>query len=75
MNISSMKFYFLVGLIVGVVIAAAKDDDPEPELDPVKYEYCPMWEIWHDQKAAGIPIEQRNGWPDQAGRYFEECEQ
>lgn len=53
----------------------AFDVDPLDGEDVIKTEYCPMWEIWHDQKAAGIPIEKRNGWPDQGGRYFEECDQ
>lgn len=30
-------------------------------------QYCAMWEIWHADK--------RYGWPDVAGRYYEECEQ
>lgn len=36
---------------------------------------CEMWEIWHADRRAGVAIEKRYGWPDQAGRYYEECDQ
>lgn len=74
-----MNRYHLLALVLAfglarVAMTAFDVETHDPE-NLVQLEYCPMWQIWHDQKAAGIPIEQRNGWPDQAGRYFEECEQ
>lgn len=38
-------------------------------------QYCTMWEIWHADRRAGVPVEKRYGWPDQAGRYYQECDQ
>lgn len=69
----AVLIYGVVSLVSYLVDGAS---DQVAYQDPVvQLEYCPMWKIWHDQKAAGIPVEERYGWPDRAGRYFEECSQ
>lgn len=65
----------LTGALVLLVILAAFDTPADREARAEQQQYCIMWEVWHADRRAGLPVEQRYGWPDQAGRYYEECSQ
>lgn len=77
-----MKRLFVVAVLAGLGSSLAIEhltgealETLEGPADIIQAEYCPMWEIWHGDKDQGVPINQRHGWPDQAGRYFQECEE
>lgn len=61
-------FLVCAGLITWGAIA-------EPEQTAEQRQYCEMWEIWHADRRAGVPVEKRYGWPDQVGNYYTECDQ
>lgn len=52
----------LVGLIFIVLFGMVGHFDQENE-EFEEQRYCEMVEIWNKDKAAGIPADQRNGWP------------
>lgn len=65
---------YLLGGLVLLLIALALPPGGPSELEAKQAEYCVNWETWHADRRAGVPVDQRYGWPDVAGRYYEECE-
>lgn len=73
-NFSPAWGFALIGCIM-IVLGAVIFPSDAVEQAAAKRQQCEMWEIWHADRRAGVPIEQRYGWPDQAGRFYKECEQ
>lgn len=51
-----------VGLILIVLFGLVGNSDYENEQFETE-RYCEMVALWNKDKAAGIPADQRNGWP------------
>lgn len=67
----AVGFMLPVLLFLTYLVAQGGPSDAEA----VQAEYCLNWATWHTDRRAGVPVEQRYGWPDQAGRYYQECDQ
>lgn len=65
---------WLIGAVAFLGVLFLLDAVTEPAQPDDAAQYCAMWEIWHADRRAGVPVDQRYGWPDQAGRYYKECD-
>ena len=72
MKFSDVIFWILV---VVAVVAWLPPSGVDREAQAEHRQQCDMWGIWHADRRAGVPVNKRFGWPDQAGRYYEECKQ
>lgn len=71
-----MRFLqWFVGSLLLVALTFGIAMDAPDEIEAQQVQQCEMWEIWHADRRAGVPIEKRYGWPDVCGRYYEECDQ
>ncbi|MFW6342880.1 MAG: hypothetical protein ACOC00_07660 [Halothiobacillaceae bacterium] len=57
-------------LIVGTGVLATVGGD---SLDAEQAQYCQMVGAWKREEAAGIPPDQRSGWPDYKGVFETVC--
>lgn len=69
MTEAKVAIIFIIAQIILITLIVNYSEEPAPD----NQEYCSMWEIWHNDRRAGVPVDQRYGWPDSEGRYYIEC--
>lgn len=61
----------ILAAIAALLILSGCEFGPMPATDDPSY--CDMVEIWNAEAAAGVPPEQRRGWPDYDRVFDEAC--